>query len=67
MPSFDVYNAFLLSEEPLVHLLQDNALNLYKVLLSHFIKPDIIAQSDDILCIDIEDSTNNKKSFIYAH
>ena len=67
MPSFDAYNAFLQSEEPLVHLLQDSALNLYKDLLSRFIKPGVITQSDDILCIDIEDSTNNKKLFIYAH
>ena len=49
------------SEEPLVHLLQDSTLNLYKALLSRFIKPDVIAQSDDILCIDIEDSTNYKE------
>ena len=26
--------------------------------MPRFIKPDVIAQSDDILCIDNEDSTN---------
>ena len=59
-PSFDAYNTFLQSEEPLVHLLQDSTLNLYRALLFRFIKPDVIAQNDDILCIDIEDSTNYK-------
>ena len=49
MPSFDAYYTFLQSEEPLVALLQNRTLNLYKALLSRFIKPDIIAQSDDIL------------------
>ena len=49
MPSFDAYYTFLQSEEPLVALLQNRTLNLYKALLSCFIKPDIIAQSDDIL------------------
>ena len=47
-------------EEP-AHLLQNSTLNLYKVLLSCFIKPDVIAQKDHILCIDIEDSTNYKE------
>ena len=61
MPSFDAYNIFLQSEEPFVHLLQGSTLNLYKALLFRFITPDVIAQSDDILCIDIEDSTNYKE------
>ena len=56
MASFDAYSTFLQSEEPLVHLLQDSSFNLYKALLSRIIKPDVIAQSDDILCIDIEAS-----------
>ena len=32
------------------------------ILLTHFIKPHILAQSDDILSIDVEDSTNYKES-----
>ena len=51
MPSFDAYYTFLQSEEPLVALLQNRTLNLYKALLSCCIKPDIIAQSDDILYV----------------
>ena len=61
MPSFDAYNAFLQSKEPLVHLLQDSPLNLCKALLSRFIKPNLIAQSDDILSSDIEDFKNYKE------
>ena len=61
MPSFDAYYTFLQSEELLVHLLQDSTLNLYMALLPCFIKPDVIAQSDDILCTDIEDFKNYKK------
>ena len=61
MPSFDAYYTFLQSEELLVHLLQDSTLNLYMALLPCFIKPDVIAQSDDILCTDIEDFKNYKE------
>ena len=62
IPSFDIYSTFSQSEEPLVHLLQESTLNLYKTLVTPFIKPNIIAQSDDILSIDIKDSTNYKES-----
>ena len=41
IPAFDIYNTFLQSEEPLVHLLQKSTLNLYKALLALFIKPHI--------------------------
>ena len=66
MPSFDAYNTFLQSEEPLVHLLQDRTLNLCKALLSRFIKPGVIAQSEDILCINIEDSQVIENIHLYA-
>ena len=61
-PAFDIYNTFLQSEEPLVHLLQESTLNLYKALLVRFIKSHIIAQNDDILSTDTEDSTDYKES-----
>ena len=66
MPSFDAYNTFLQSQEPHDHLLQDSTSNLHKALLSRFTRPDIITQSDDILCIDIEDSTSYKE-YSFAH
>ena len=66
MPSLHTYNTFLQSEEPLVHLLQDTTWNLYKALLSRFIKPDVIAQNDDILCIDIG-FHKLQRIFIYTH
>ena len=57
IPAFDIYNTFLQSEEPFVHLLHKSTLNLYKTLLVRFIKPHITAHS-----IDTEDSTNYKES-----
>ena len=61
-PAFDIYNTFLQSEEPLVHLLQESTLNLYKALLVRFIKPHIIAQNDNIFSTDTEYSTGYKES-----
>ena len=58
----DIYNTFLQSEESLVHLIQESILNFWKTLLACFIKPHITAQSDDILSIDIKDSTIYKES-----
>ena len=58
----DIYNTFLQSEESLVHLIQESILNFWKKLLACFIKPHITAQSDDILSIDIKDSTIYKES-----
>ena len=52
MLSFDADNIFLQSEEPFVYLAENSTLNLCKAILSCFIKPDVIAQSDDILCVD---------------
>ena len=60
--AFYIYITFLQSKELPVHLLQESTSNLYKTILAHFIKPHIIAQSDDILSIDIECSTNYKES-----
>ena len=60
--ALDIYNTFLQSEESLVHLIQESILNFWKTLLACFIKPHITAQSDDILSIDIKDSTIYKES-----
>lgn len=50
-PVFDIYNKLLQSEEFLVHLLQENTLNLYKTLLTRFLKSHVTAQSHDILSL----------------
>ena len=59
IPVFDICNTFFQSEEPLVHLLQKSTLNWYKTVRVRFIKP----QNDEILSIDMEDSTNCKESW----
>ena len=56
MPVFDPFNIFLQSEEPLVHLLHESTIKLYKGLLPHFIKTEILSNSNDVLLIDIENS-----------
>ena len=56
MSDFDQFNIFLQSEEPLVHLLHESTIKLYKGLLSHFIKTEILSNSKDVSLIDIENS-----------
>ena len=47
MPVFDQFNKFLQSEEPLVHLLHESTIKLYKGLLPRFIKTEILSNSND--------------------
>ena len=61
MPVFDQFNTFLQSEEPLVHLLHESTIKLYKGLLSRFIKTEIFSTSNDVLLIDIENSESLKE------
>ena len=60
IPIFDSFNAFLHSEEPLVHVLYESTTRLHRSLLSRFIIPEVISSADDILSIGIEDLTNLK-------
>ena len=61
MPVFDQFNTFLQSEEPLVDLLHESTIKLYKGLLSNFIKTEILSKSNDVLLIDIENSESFKE------
>ena len=61
MPAFDQFNTFLQSEEPLVHLLHESTINLYKGLLSRFIKTEILSNSNDVLLIDMKNSESLKE------
>ena len=61
MPVFNKFNTFLQSEEPLVHLLHESTIKLYKGLLSRFVKTEIFSNSNDILLIDIENSESLKE------
>ena len=55
IPLFDSFNTFLQAEEPLIHVLYQSTMRLYRSLLSRFMLPEIIASSDDVLSIDLED------------
>ena len=61
MPVFDHFNTFLQSEEPLIHLLHESTVKLYRALLSRFIKSEVIANTNDILSINIEESKNQRE------
>ena len=61
MSVFDQFNTFLQSEEPLMHLLHESIIKLYKGLLSRFIKTEILSNSNDVLLIDIENSESLKE------
>ena len=55
IPIFDSFNVFLQAEEPLIHILYHSTLRLHRSLLSIFILPEVISESDDVLSIDLED------------
>ena len=50
---FDSFNTFLQAEEPLIHILYDSTLNLFRLLLLRFILPEVISESDDVLSIEV--------------
>ena len=55
---FDIFNTYLQSEEPLVHLLYQSTSKLLHSLLSCVVLPEVISAADDLLEIDHEDSSN---------
>ena len=55
IPTFNSFNTFLQAEEPLIHILHHSTLRLYRSLLSRFILPEVISESDDVLSIDLDD------------
>ena len=55
IPIFNSFNTFLQAEEPLIHILHHSTLRLYRSLLSRFILPEVISESDDVLSIDLGD------------
>ena len=55
---FDIFNTYLQSEEPLVHLLYQSTSKLLHSLLSRVVLPEVISAPDDLLEIDHEDSSN---------
>ena len=55
IPMFDSFNTFLQAEEPLIHILYHSNLRLYRSLLSNFILPEVISESDIVFSIDLED------------
>ena len=54
IPIFDSFNTFLQSEEPLIHVLQQSAIRLYRSLLTRFIRAEVISSSEDVLSIDLD-------------
>ena len=50
---FDSFNTFLQSEQPLIHVLHQSTLRLYRSLLCRFVLPEIISSSKDILLLSI--------------
>ena len=55
IPIFDSFNTFLQSEEPLIHVLFQSGMRLYGSLLTRFVLPEVIASTDDVLNIDLDD------------
>ena len=54
IPIFDSFNTFLQSEEPLIHVLHQSAIRLYRSLLTRFIHAEVISSSEDVLSIDLD-------------
>ena len=55
IPIFDSFNTFLQSEQPLIHVLNQSTMRLYRSLLSRFVLPEVISSSKNILSIDLDD------------
>ena len=53
IPIFDSFNTFLRFEEQIIHILYHSSLRLYRSLLSRFILPEVISESDHMLSIDL--------------
>ena len=62
-PILDQFNTFQQSEEPLVHLLHESTMKLYKGPLSCFIKTGILSKSNNVLLIDTENSESFKDRY----
>ena len=43
MPVFHRFNTFLQSEEPLIHMLLQSTIRLYRSLLTSFVRPQVIS------------------------
>ena len=55
IPFFDSFNTFLQSEVLLIHVLFQSGMWLYRLLLTRFVLPEVIASTDDVLNIDLDD------------
>ena len=51
---FDSFNIFPQSEEQMIHKLYHFILCLYCPLISRFVLPEVISESDDMLSFDLE-------------
>ena len=64
IPTFDIFNTYLQSEEPLVHLLYQSTSKLLHSLLSRVVLPEVISAADDLLETYLEDSSNLRDSYV---
>ena len=60
IPIFDTFNTFFQSEEPLIHMLYQCAMRLYRSLLLRFIHPHVISSSEDLTSIDLDNGELQK-------
>ena len=60
IPIFDSFNTFLQSEAPLIHILHQCTIRLYRLLLSRFICPQVISSSRDLTSIDLDNAEFQK-------
>lgn len=61
LPVFTQANRFLQREEPLIHILQQQLISLYKKVLGKYIKPCVLVegiQTGELLTMDFKDSSN---------
>ena len=64
IPISDIFNTYLQSKEPLVHLLYQSTSKLLHSLLSRVVLPEVISAADDLLEIDLEYLSNLRDSNI---
>ncbi|GBM44508.1 hypothetical protein AVEN_192540-1 [Araneus ventricosus] len=60
LPTFTKVNVALQKEQPCIHTLHDDLMNLYYELLVRFIKPAAITKSKSLLNINFQKAKNQK-------
>ena len=61
IPAFDAFNILLQREDPMIHAVHPTMVALYQKILAKLVRPDALAEQDDILEVDFEDQALHRE------